>query len=162
MKLNDILVEANANDSDFAQTAYSGNLVGKPLVDGLVFEKFLGKDKYGEFVVYQGYYELDGIELRVQSWMKHPESMSGPAEYDGIDEEVDAIYEGNFYYGYDAEEKNPHVWRFHGTIGVNMNSGKRSGMEFEGVGTTWETAGRDMIDGMNSYAHKNAEGIYNG
>lgn len=163
MKLNEIMVtEANANDSDFARNAYSGNLAGKSIVEGLKLEEFLGKDKYDEFVVYEGYYEFDGVELQVQSWMTHPESMSGPAEYDGIDEEVDAIYEGKFYYGYDSEEDEPHYWRFMGKLGVNMNEGTRDGMEFEGVGTTWKAALHDMLKPMEDYAHENAGDMYNG
>jgi hypothetical protein len=162
MKLNEILKEANANDSDFARTAYSGELAGKTITEGLKLEKFLGKDKYDEFVIYEGYYELDGIELQVRSWMTHPESMSGPAEYDGIDEEVDAIYEGKFYYSYDSEETTPHYWRYQGPLSVYMNQGTRNDTEFEGVGRSWKEALNDMLKSMYNYAHEETRDIYNG
>jgi hypothetical protein len=161
MKLNEILNEANAADSDFARRAYGGELAGKTIVEGLKLEKFLGKDDYDEYVVYDGYYELDGIEVQVRSWMTHPESMDGPAEYDGIDEEVDATYEGRFYYSYDAEESTPHYWRFNGKLAYDMGSKSKDDMEFEGEGATWKAAVSDMTSQMYRYAHEESGDIYN-
>ena len=161
MKLNDILInEATANDADFARTAYSGGLVDKSIDKDLRFTKFLGKDEYDEFVVYEGSYDVGTIEIQTSSWVKHPETRQDPAEYDGTNEEFGVGYDGKFYYGYDSEEDQPHYWKFDGQLEVDDKVAK--GMEFEGTGNTWAESIGDLISSMESYAHDTSQDIYDG
>lgn len=160
MKLNDILVEATADDSDFARNAFGGKLANKSIAPDVKFGKFLGRNE--EFAEYRGSYDLDSVTVQIDSWVKHPETRQDPAEYDGIDDDVGGGYDGKFEYGYDSEDQNPHYWRFTGNLELDYGSKTAGNMEFEGVGTTWQEAIKDLMSSMDSYAENNAQDIYNG
>lgn len=161
MKLNEILItEANANDADFARKAYSGELENKLILSGMKFNKFLGKDKYDEYVVYTGSYTCDPVDVQVDSWVSHSQTETTPREYDGVDEKMEAVYRGKFYYGYDQEENDPHYWVFSGNI--ELDGHKRENLQFEGAGGTWNDSVTDLASSMEQYVIDKAQEIYDG
>jgi len=158
MKLDMILTEAENSDMKRASATYRGQLAGKEIAKDLKLGKFLGKDEYGEFVVYEGTYYAGALEVQTDSWVTHPETQQDPAEYAGADEDKDVEFVGKFYYSYDRDESEPHYWKFLGDMYVE--DAKNTDHEHEGVAATWGEALKELLAGMDSHAENIAQDVY--